>query len=908
MSDSDQEIEQETGPRFNKAIIGRLVGVGIFIALGTFAVIQTMDSNGNEENNETAVASKSAPLKSDVSQTGVEGIEPAKAATNKTSDGVKSGATTSSQFQTSPSAFGKNQIKLAQNTPSINAKIVKPTGTFNPALPAAKSSGSNDSKIPYVPLTPKTKPPERFAQAGGPPFGANNGFQALKTAEPNKSPIPNIKVPVQTTPGVSSKTATQTPGSNTAPLGKRPEKSTAQLAEDLLQKASDKAAANKKVAKGAGTITPPNQTRKSFAPPTVQSGFGSAPKTGFKPNVTAGGLGATRQPNIGGNFNSNSNSASRLAPINGSQSSTNLGGFKPQASSFESNQVFEPRQPVKTTPNPPSSLRNNSAPALSGLGQTPSPNKTRQSATSTSPFGNRSSQGSTLQKSAFPNNNVNQAAKTSSAPLSNNNRPTSRLNTIPMPTSSATASLTKNIPGERQLEGVRAPALIVEKISPQEIQVNTTADFQLIIKNVGRVSAEDVTVSDQIPNGTQFLGASPEPTLNQGSNLQWKIGKLRPGQEKRIKIQLKPIRHGEIGSVAQVTFATQASMRTLVTKPVLEILHQAQAIHLIGDDIKFDITVKNKGDGPATNVMIQQDVPKQLEFLDGSQGIEYEIGTLMPGQSRRIKLALKAAQIGKIQNVMFASADGGLQAKHELPLEVVAPNLVTKTDGPTIRHLQRNVSHKFSVSNNGTATATNVELVARLPSGLRFVSANNQGRYRQTDHSVFWSLAKLDRDVSASVELKTTPVEVGNQPIKFESFADLEVSSSVVQPLSVEHLVDVFFDIDDVIDPIEIGADTKYKVRVVNQGTKAATNVQLQVDFPQGLQPISIDGSIRHKINGQRISFEPINSMSPGDEINFVIHGKGTAQGDHRVKINMQTDGRQTPVSKEETTRVYSDR
>jgi len=257
---------------------------------------------------------------------------------------------------------------------------------------------------------------------------------------------------------------------------------------------------------------------------------------------------------------------------------------------------------------------------------------------------------------------------------------------------------------------------------------------------------------------------------------------------------------------------------------------------------------------------------------------------------------------------MYALADGGLRAKHELPIEVVAPKLVARSEGPTRRFLKRSVTHQFSVANKGTANATNVELIARLPSGLRYIQANNQGRYDANSHAVYWSLAELARDVEAKVELKTMPVDVGNQPIKFESSADLKIRSNIEQALSVEHLVDVFFDIDDVVDPIEIGSDTSYRVRIVNQGTKAATNVQLDVDFPGGLQPTSVEGSLRHHIRGQQIMFEPINSMSPGDEISIVIHGKGQSAGDHRVIVNMRTDGRTAPVSKQETTRVYSDR
>ena len=48
--------------------------------------------------------------------------------------------------------------------------------------------------------------------------------------------------------------------------------------------------------------------------------------------------------------------------------------------------------------------------------------------------------------------------------------------------------------------------------------------------------------------------------------------------------------------------------------------------------------------------------------------------------------------------------------------------------------------------------------------------------------------------------------------------------------------------------------------------------------------------------------------MNPGDEIKLVVHGQGVAAGDHRVAVTLQADGRQTNVSKEETTRVYNDR
>ena len=893
-SENEHEHDEETGSRFNKAIIGRILAVGLFVALGTFAVVQSIGGNGKHSpttGTETlAAATEGIGGAADKFSSGVAN----KARDLKNAAG-KTFNRASAVLKPKGTAFDRDKLSKFKPT------VVKPNSSAFKPTPPSNPGGFKPNKTPVVVTKPKITPPpakapERFAQAPGgtPLIGNKSGFAARAQTKPPASPF-------------SPKPAINSFGGAKEQFGATANKLKSNLgsaADDLLAKTSGAAqSAGNSLKSGFNNATSRVQSaikpksgfapKPGFAPPAVKSDFGQPPTDSpFSQKSNSNSASSSRTKPPGRTF-APTTPKSNLVPV-----SRNFAAKAPTQGSGSTNSPFGA---AKSSATP---FNSKAAPPNRSFGGS-NFNSTRQTS-STSPR---------KPASQFNNQRPNSPPKTSpfSNASSSNSRTNSRIGANLRSASGASGlsglgTLSKNIPGERQLEGVQAPALTVEKLSPREIQVNQTADFQLIIKNVGRVAAEGVQVFDKTPSGTEFIGASPEPSSGRGGDLRWDIGTLRPGQEKRIKIQLKPIRHGEIGSVAHVTFNTMASMRTLVTKPVLEIVHEAKNVHLIGDEVLFDITVKNKGDGPANNVMLQEDVPQELEFQDGSQAIEYEIGTLLPGQSKRLRLALKAAKIGKTRNILFASADGGLECKHELPLEVVAPNLVAKSDGPTRRFLQRSVAHSFSVANNGTARATNVELIARLPSGLRFKNANNQGRYDANAHSVYWSLAELDRDARANVELKTTPVEIGTQPIKFETFADLEVQASVIQPLNVEHLVDVFIDIDDVIDPIEIGSDTSYRIRVVNQGTKAATNVQLGVMFPRGLQPTGVNGSIRHQISGQQIAFEPINSMSPGDEISFVVQGKGTSAGDHRVVINMKTDGRQTQVSKEETTRVYSDR
>ena len=110
------------------------------------------------------------------------------------------------------------------------------------------------------------------------------------------------------------------------------------------------------------------------------------------------------------------------------------------------------------------------------------------------------------------------------------------------------------------------------------------------------------------------------------------------------------------------------------------------------------------------------------------------------------------------------------------------------------------------------------------------------------------------------------------------------------------------------MDHIEVGSDTSYRMRVVNQGTKTATNVQLFLDLPNGIRPKAVEGGLQGQVQGQRVVFAPITSMNPGDEINVSVSATGVAPGEHKVVAQMRTDDRQTNISKEETTQVYSDR
>ena len=462
-------------------------------------------------------------------------------------------------------------------------------------------------------------------------------------------------------------------------------------------------------------------------------------------------------------------------------------------------------------------------------------------------------------------------------------------------------------PGERELEGSQVPSLAIEKTAPAEIQVGKAATFEIRVRNTSSVPAHDVLVTDQVPRGTRLESTSPEAELAPDGTLVWQLGAMQPGDEVLISMHVLPEQEGEIGSVAQVVFTGKATARSVCTRPLLSIEHAAPKQVLIGETVRLSITVHNPGTGAATGVIVEEDVPEGLTHVAGSE-LEYEIGTLRPGETRELELQLTADRAGLIENMVTVRGEGNLIAQHSVPIEVIAPQLEVAVNGPKIRYLERQATYTLSIENPGTAAARSVQLVAFLPKGMKFQSTDAEGQYDAAQHAVFWSLEELPASKSGSVNLVAVPIEPGEQRLRVEGKADLGLTAASEQIVQVEARSELAFNIVDVNDPIEVGTDTAYEIRVSNNGTRPATAVELAAGFPAQIQPVSADGHSRGEVSGQQVVFEPVGRINPGEEITFRIVARGAAEGDHVIAVQIRSAEFPTPVTREESTRVYVDR
>ncbi|MEX2317753.1 MAG: hypothetical protein WD669_11415 [Pirellulales bacterium] len=460
-------------------------------------------------------------------------------------------------------------------------------------------------------------------------------------------------------------------------------------------------------------------------------------------------------------------------------------------------------------------------------------------------------------------------------------------------------------PGERALEGTQNPALVILKQAPSEIQVGKPAKFLIQIRNVGGQPAADVVIRDEVPQGTRLVSTSPMAEVN-GGQLMWRFAALSVGEEKTIEMQLMPTAEGDVGSVATVTYSAQASIKTRSTMPQLAIKMTAPKQVMVGQEQRVKILLNNPGSGDATGVMLFENVPENVRHAAGP-ALEFEIGTLRAGETRELELVLLAQKAGKVTNVLSARAEGNLQVQQQVEFEVIAPALTVAVVGPERRYLERPATYEVRVENPGTATARDIQLITKLPKGLKFVRANNMGEYDAATHAVYWSLAELPEGEHGSVELVAMPIETGPQTLEVQGRAQQGLSDQTKQQILVEGLAAIMFEVRDLEDPIEVGRETTYEIRVVNQGTKAATNVQIGVALPEDMQFISAEGETRHSAQTNSVIFAPIKELAPKSDTVYRLKVQCRAPGDQRVTVEVKTDDLANPIRREESTRVFGD-
>jgi uncharacterized repeat protein (TIGR01451 family) len=204
----------------------------------------------------------------------------------------------------------------------------------------------------------------------------------------------------------------------------------------------------------------------------------------------------------------------------------------------------------------------------------------------------------------------------------------------------------------------------------------------------------------------------------------------------------------------------------------------------VGGTVTFTITLTNSGPETATNVAVTDQLPAGLAFVsaaatqgsyDAATGV-WTVGTVASGGTATLVIAATVAVAGAFANTAQVTAsdqfDPDSTPANGVPTEddqstvalaarvPVADLRVTKLARPRQAVVGQLVRFTIVVTNAGPDAAANVILTDRLPTGLRFVSAQaTQGTYRPGTGR--WTVGIIDSGSSAVLRITVRVAATG---------------------------------------------------------------------------------------------------------------------------------------------------
>lgn len=450
----------------------------------------------------------------------------------------------------------------------------------------------------------------------------------------------------------------------------------------------------------------------------------------------------------------------------------------------------------------------------------------------------------------------------------------------------------------------QTPTVTVEFRSTGAVTVGQESTCELIVKNTGSVTAQQVEVEAQMPGNIRLL--STEPSAASDSKLIWEFAEIEAGEEQVIHVNFIPVERGEVAAAASVRFTGAASTSFAVTEPMLALSLQGATEVMVGESASQTLIISNPGTGTAANVKVEAILPPGLEHAKGDR-LLMDLGNLAPGENRPVRLALTAIAGGRQVIEVHSTADNGLVKSAAAEVNVIAPSLQASIEGPGLRYLGRHATYTLQVTNDGAVATDNVRVMHKVPEGFEFISAEKGAQYDATTQMLTWFVGRMEKGASAQIAVVLNAKTAGEYTHFIRATSENGVTSDADVSTRVEGAASLVVDVSDLDDPVEVGVETAYEIRVKNEGTAPATNVGLTCELPTGVEFQTATGDAKFAHQADQVVFEPVKEIAPGKTLVYRVKFKGTLSGNMRFRTRVSSDSLNEPLTSEEMTKVYSE-
>lgn len=426
----------------------------------------------------------------------------------------------------------------------------------------------------------------------------------------------------------------------------------------------------------------------------------------------------------------------------------------------------------------------------------------------------------------------------------------------------------------------------VEKGTPREVRVGQAFDYDIIVTNLTSRQVDAVVVTDQVNANYKLAKSAPEGELNAGV-MTWNLGDLEPGESKTIRVSGAAAGEGAINSCASCSYSSVLCAAIPVVSPKLKLVKTGPAEVMRCDPITYNFEVTNTGTGTVNNVRITDALPAGLVMADGKKTIDFNVGALGPGASKRFSASVRADKAGKFENKATAAGDGMTADSAVVSTVVHQPAVTVDVECPENTLIGRELTFKYTVKSTGDSASANTTLVVTLPQGTSFVRADNNGT--SSGGRVSWNFGTLAPDDSRTATLVVRSTSAGSLQTTATAQGVCAAAATDSCSVAIEGVPDIGISLRDDTGVRLVGEHHVFTYTVKNQGQVDLTNVTVDAKLSAGLEFVSSTSPVAPKGSGKAVSWN-LGTLKVGQETTFTITAKGTAAGEQAIDTVTKSD------------------
>lgn len=321
----------------------------------------------------------------------------------------------------------------------------------------------------------------------------------------------------------------------------------------------------------------------------------------------------------------------------------------------------------------------------------------------------------------------------------------------------------------------------------------------------------------------------------------------------------------------------------------------------VGDFVRFEVQILNRGNGTAREVVIRDRFGSGLRVPNVlGQAVEKSVRDLAPGESAVEYLSFEVISPGRLCHDVTVSDSSGSRAFEQAcvdaaePPPTVQPTLDVVMQGPAQQVVGDLTLFKIIIRNTGEVPVTNVSVENQYPQEL-VPTRVAPGHEHLQNHKLQWEIDRLEVGERREFKLEykcTAPTRSAcnlanvrsDGPRFYAAEKCIEILPLVgttpgagstpgnATPLGTAP-GGLQLSVTESTTIPTVGSQMTITVELVNQGATPQQELTLRIRLPEGMKPVPIPGRVpsRYRLVGNEIEFEPISEIRSGELIRILI-------------------------------------